>query len=276
MRLRPLLAAAFVAVLGLSGGGGASSVSPAGFGEDAVVTASQRSTRVQTPRRAVIISDSAMAGVRWNGALGGLRGFDADDRLESCRRLVDTSCSGREGRRPATALVEINQLARPLPNDVLVIAVGYNDLDDRFATQSRQVLDAAVAKGFTTIAWVTYRENVSYSLPGATERAVSNYRNMNDELRRLTASGAYPALQLWDLQAYTENTGWWFHSDGVHQQTYGSWAVADWLSRQMAALDGHPCPVRWTPTYPHDEVCTDPNSLVSQRGHPSIGLLYDF
>ena len=42
----------------------------------------------QTPpdRSATIISDSAMAGIRWNGALGGFRGFNADDRLESCRR----------------------------------------------------------------------------------------------------------------------------------------------------------------------------------------------
>lgn len=274
MHLRTLVAAAFVAALGFSVGSGASGATLSRFDADATFTATAPSTRLHTPRRAVIISDSAMAGVRWNGALGGLRGFDADDRLESCRRLVDTSCLGREGRRPATALVEVDRLARPLPNDVLVIAVGYNDVDTRFADQSRTVLDAAVAKGFQTIAWVTYREDVSYSLPGLTERQVSNYRNMNAELRRLDASGDYPALQLWDLQAYTANAAWWFHPDGVHQQRYGSWAVADWISRNMAALDGHPCPMRWTPTYPLDEVCPDPNSIVTLRGHPSIGLLY--
>lgn len=276
MRLRSLIATGLAVVLGLGVGVGASGVTSSSLGERAFVTASESSTRVQAPRRAVIIGDSAMAGVRWNGALAGLRGFDADDRLESCRRLVDPSCRGREGTRPATALVEITQLARPLPDDVLVIAVGYNDLDGRFAAQSRTVLDAAVARGFSTIAWVTYREDVAYSLPSATERAMSNYRNMNLELRAIDASGEYPALQLWDLQAYTATTSTWFHNDGVHQQIYGSWAVADWLSRQMAALGGEPCPVPWTPTYPHEEVCPDPNSLVGVRGHPSIGLLYDF
>src|SRR5262249_25593414 len=36
-------------------------------------------------RRVTIITDSAMAGIRWNGALSGLQGFVADARMESCR-----------------------------------------------------------------------------------------------------------------------------------------------------------------------------------------------
>ncbi len=217
-----------------------------------------------------------MSGVRWNDALGGLRGFNPDDRLESCRRLVDRSCNGREGRRPVTALVEIGRLPVPLPTDVLVIAVGYNDVDVRFAVQSRQVLDAAVAKGFTTIAWVTYREDVTYTLPSDTDRAVSNYRNMNAELRQLASSGQYPALTLWDLNDYSGNAAQWFATDGVHQRTYASWLVADWLSRKMASLDGRPCPVRWAPTFAHEPVCPDPNTARRERGYPPIGLLYDF
>ncbi|MGB0112566.1 MAG: hypothetical protein WBP59_05055, partial [Ilumatobacteraceae bacterium] len=59
------------------------------------------------PRRVVIISDSAMAGIRWSGALGGLQGFYAEARLESCRRLVAASCRGREGYAPRTTLREI-------------------------------------------------------------------------------------------------------------------------------------------------------------------------
>lgn len=276
MHVRSLFIAALAAMLTVGVASSPAGSTPVSMEIDAAVGATRPSIRVQPPRRAVIISDSAMAGVRWNGALSGLRGFDADDRLESCRRLVDTSCRGREGRRPVTALVEVQGLAAPLPNDVLVIAVGYNDLDTRFPTQVRQVLNAAVLKGYQTIAWVTYREDVSYELPGRTEQAVSNYRNMNAELRRLDASGVYPALQLWDLNAYTASTPWWFTPDGVHQLTYGSWAVADWLSRQMAALDGRACPVPWTPSYPHESTCLDPNTLVGLRGHPSIGLLYDF
>jgi len=262
--------------LGLSVGTMVSGASPKLFDHGASATVTDRSQRVMAPRRATIISDSAMAGVRWNGALPGLRGFNPDDRLESCRRLVDMSCNGREGRRPNTALVEVGLLPQALANDVLIMAVGYNDYDSRFATQSRQVLDAAVAKGYQTIVWITYREDVTYVLPSDTGRAISNYQNMNDELRRLVASGNYPALTLWDLDDYTSGADVVFTTDGVHQLEYGSWLVADWLSRKMAALDGRPCPMPWSPTFGDEPVCPDPNEVFAARGYPPVQSLYGF
>ena len=88
-----------------------------------------------------------------------------------------------------------------------------------------------------TIAWITYREDVTYALPRDTNRAISNYRTMNAELRAIDASGAYPQLQLWDLNDYTRfASGSWFTSDGVHQLRRGSWGVADWISRKMAHI----------------------------------------
>ena len=218
-----------------------------------------------------------MAGVRWNGALGGFRGFVADDRLESCRRLVDNSCRGREGRRPLTALAEITYLPRPFPTDVLIIAVGYNDYDYKFPIHSRMVLNAAVAKGYRTIAWITYREDVSYVLPRDTNRAISNYRTMNAELRAVDASGAYPQLQLWDLNDYTRfASGWWFTRDGVHQVRQGSWGVADWISRKMAHISAGPCPMPWGRSYGQEQPCPDPNVVRPTRGYPDIDALYDF
>lgn len=226
------------------------------------------------PRSAVIISDSAMAGVRWNGALDGFRGFHADDRLESCRRLVAQSCRGREGRRPPTALEEIRGLAPAAPTDVLVIAVGYNDWHVGFAWQSRMVLDAARSKGFRTVAWVTYREEVGYMLPSSSDAVRSNYASMNTELRAILASGDYPELRLWDLDAYTRGVTGWFAYDGVHQLRRGSWGVADWVSRHMAALDGRPCAMPWTPTFGQDQVCPDPDPLPAFRGYPDLSGLY--
>lgn len=233
-------------------------------------------SRRQTPppRSAVIISDSAMAGVRWNGALGGFRGFSFDDRLESCRRLVAQSCNGREGRRPPTALQEVQRLAPAAPTDVLVIAVGYNDWHVGFAWQSRAVLDAARAKGFRTVAWVTYRELVGYTLPRDSSASRSNYASMNTELRAIRASGDYPELRLWDLDAYTRGVIGWFASDGVHELRRGSWGVADWVSRHMAALDGRPCAMPWTRTFGQDQVCPNPDPLPGSRGYPDLSGLY--
>ncbi len=205
---------------------------------DTGVSVQRRAVRDQLPRTVTIIGDSAMAGLRWNGALGGLRGFVADDRLESCRRLVDTSCRGREGRRPPTVLIEINLLPPPTPSDVLIVATGYNDVDSRFANHARLVLGAAVAKGYRTIVWITYREDVTYELPGQTERAVSNYRAMNAELRRIDASGEYPQLQLWDLNDYTRVRSRRAGSTPTASTSspVGSWGVADWISRKMAHI----------------------------------------
>lgn len=238
------------------------------------LNAREPASRAFLPRRVTIISDSAMAGVRWNGALGGLRGFEVDDRLESCRRLVDRSCRGREGRRPLSAVVEINYLPSPKASDVLIIATGYNDYDSRFATHSRQVLDAAVAKGYRTIVWVSYRENVSYRLPRDTNRAVSNYRNMNTELSALVWSGAYPQLQVWDLNDYTRFAPSWFASDGVHHTRRGSWGVADWISRKMAHISEQPCPMPWSSTSGQEQPCSDPNAVRPARGYPQLDFLY--
>ncbi len=230
----------------------------------------------QTPplRSATIIGDSAIAGIRWNGALDGFRGFDADDRLQSCRRLVARSCNGREGIRPPTALNEVRSLPQAGPTDVLVIAVGYNDWHVGFGWQSRSVLDAAREKGYTNVAWVTYRELVGYTLPSDSSANRSNYASMNAELRAIVASGDYPELLLWDLDAYTRGVSGWFTSDGVHELRRGSWGVADWISRHMAALDGRPCAMPWTPTFGQDQVCPNPDGLPGVRGYPDLSGLY--
>ena len=230
----------------------------------------------QTPpdRSATIISDSAMAGIRWNGALGGFRGFNADDRLESCRRLVATSCNGREGIRPQTALNEVRSLQAAQPTDVLIVAVGYNDWHLGFGWQSRTILDAARAKGFRTVAWVTYRESLGYTVPGDSSAGQSNYAFMNSELRSILASGEYPELRLWDLDGYTRGVAGWFAADGVHELRRGSWGVADWISRHMAALDGRPCPMPWTVSDTPDLACPNPDPLAYVRGWPDISGLY--
>lgn len=230
--------------------------------------------QVPPPRSAVIISDSAMAGIRWNGALGGFRGFFADDRLQSCRRLVARSCNGREGIRPRTALNEVRSLAPAQPTDVLVIAVGYNDWHVGFEWQSRMVLDAARQKGFRYVAWVTYRELVGYTLPSDSNVSRSSYAYMNAELRNIVASGEYPELRLWDLDGYTRGVAGWFTSDGVHELRRGSWGVADWISRHMAAIDGRPCAMPWRPQDAIEEICQNPDPLAYVRGWPDITGLY--
>ena len=84
-------------------GGGHMVVDVAGWftGPRAVATLAPPSNPSPPPDTNVIfISDSSFAGIRWNGALGYLQGARWDARLESCRRLIGTSCRGREGYAP--------------------------------------------------------------------------------------------------------------------------------------------------------------------------------
>jgi hypothetical protein len=240
------------------------------------VAATEPAPRNDPPadRRVVIVSDSAMAGVRWNGALAGLQGFVADARLESCRRLVQGSCRGREGYIPPTARAEILSLAPAGPEDILVVSVGYNDWHERFAGDFDAVVDAARSRGFHHIAWVTYRSRVGYTLPSS-DGARSNYGAMNDVLRAKVASGDFPEVRLWDLDLFTTPTpAGWFASDGVHETTLGSWGVADWLSRQVRAFDDRPCVQPWVAGGRVADPCPDPDPLPVTVGHPDIAALY--
>lgn len=242
-----------------------------------VATDPDASAPANTPprdRRVVVISDSAMAGVRWNGALGGFQGFRAEARLESCRRLVQSSCRGREGYAPLTAYNEILALPQAGDEDLLVIATGYNDWNTRFASDFDQVVGAARARGFHHVAWVTYRSQVGYSIPSS-GGAQSNYAEMNRILRAKVASGTFPEVRLWDLDAYTAPApAGWFYSDGVHETVLGSWGVADWISRHVRAFDDRPCVQPWEPGGRVDDPCPNPDTLPATRGVIDIAAIY--
>jgi hypothetical protein len=224
-------------------------------------------------RHVVIIGDSAMAGLRWNGTLDGLRGFVPSARLESCRRLVQPSCRGREGYSPLAAADEILALPAAGPEDILVVATGYNDWNTRFSADFDVVVARARAKGFHHIAWVDYRSNVGYTVPssGGTR---SNYAEMNRILDGKIGSGAFPEVRRWRFDQYTAPSIGWFSSDGVHQTTLGSWAVADWISRQVRAFDDRPCAMPWGPGRPVADPCPAPELAAVTAGLPDIAGLY--
>jgi hypothetical protein len=227
---------------------------------------------VNTPnadRKVYIIADSAIAGIRWTGALAGLQGMVADDRLESCRRLVQPSCRGREGYAPRTTVNEIAVLPSIGPEDVLVIGAGYDDWSGRFSGDFDVVVAAARAKGFHHIVWLTYRSNVAYTMPSGLR---SNYALMNDVLHAKVATRQYRDIRLWDFNAYTVGVNHWFTGDGIHLRVIGGWGVADYLSRQMRAFDDRPCAQPMQPGQPVPDPCPDPDRLPPT--YPNISGLY--
>jgi hypothetical protein len=215
-----------------------------------------------------------MAGLRWHDATGALQGFRAVPMLESCRRLVMASCRGREGYAPLTVFEQIRRLPTAASDDLLVIATGYNDSHETFADDYTWVMAAAREKRFRHVAWVTYRSRTDYELPSSSLVRFARYKEMNRILRARFRSGRYPEMQLWDLDRYTRAAPQWFLADGVHHSRLGSWAVADWISRHVAAMDRRRCPQPWTSGGVRPRPCPLPDPLPARVGPPDIASLY--
>jgi hypothetical protein len=96
---------------------------------------------VPPPGRVLLIGDSTLAAVRWYGnARVALQGFDFTLDAESCRRLVGTSCRGREGYAPSNAVNAI--LSKPGTYDTVVLMTGYDDWGSYFASAVGQAVAA--------------------------------------------------------------------------------------------------------------------------------------
>jgi hypothetical protein len=214
-----------------------------------------------TSRRVVLMGDSTLAGVRWytnsQHALGG-SSFVLD--AESCRRLVGSSCRGREGRQPPNAVNAIG--AVPGAFDVLVVMTGYNDWYTSFPGAFDQVVAAARAKGATRIIWLTYRERTTYANPTGGTSQAEGYRIQNQTIRDKIASGAYDDVTLLDWNTYTAARDDWFTSDGVHFTIAGAYGAADYISRAVSSLHGEPCPAPWTPGAAIESPCAWPDTRV--------------
>ncbi len=146
---------------------------------------------------------------------------------------------------------------------------GYNDWHEHFGSDFDAVVVAARRRGFHHIAWVDYRSTVGYSIPGSGGTR-SNYGEMNRIIGDKIASGTFPEVRRWQFDDYTAGSIGWFHGDGVHETRFGSWGVADWLSRHVRAFDDRPCaqPVRPGGVIP--DPCPDPDTMP----YPDIAALY--
>lgn len=221
----------------------------------------------------LVIGDSVAAGIRWTaGAVEALRGAEFTLDLESCRRLVARSCNGREGRTPSTALNALKSYAGA-NHDTLIMATGYNDMDRNFDDAFDRIIAEARRQGIGTILWSTYREQVGYQLPSG---ASSAYAAMNDALALRVLSGEYPELRLLDWWGYTQDAARWLAGDGVHVTRSGAFAMADFISRTLAALDARACPKPWELMAAPAEPCPPPVDELERRGDvPPVLYLYD-
>jgi hypothetical protein len=211
----------------------------------------------------IIISDSAFAGIRWNGALGSLQGAAWDARLESCRRLIGVSCRGREGYSPLTAEAEVSRVPAGAYR-TLIVATGYNDWSGSFPWGVAAMIAQARAKGIDRVIWLTYRDQVGYVSPGGVSNSAAFALN-NRYLHSVMAAGWYPELILADWNAYSRRHPSWLTADGVHLTVEGAPQAGIYVSRKLAFLERRPCPrTIGGPTTPGGW-CADPD-VTGARG----------
>ena len=163
-------------------------------------------------------------------------------------------------------------LSTPDSNDLLVIAVGYNDWHGRFLQDFDAVIAVARARGFHHIAWC------DLSIVGGIQ-ASRHFRPIELQRDELRSSSKDRVRSLLRGSAVGSRCGCSERdvvvaSDGVHETTLGSWGVADWLSRHVAAYDGRPCAQPWTKGGPTESVCPSPDPLAATLGLPEIAGLY--
>jgi hypothetical protein len=213
--------------------------------------------RVDPPRPAIVIGDSAISALRWvPGADNAIIGFDHTLDLESCRRLLAPSCRGREGRTPLT--VHEALAVHGDKYEVLVVAAGYNDGATGYADAFRAIVERARSLGYQQVVWWSLRSDVDYVSPGAVGNH-ETFAHNNQVIEQLLASGEYPDVVLADWGRYTADKAEWFVTDGVHYRAVGAWAASDYLSRKMAFLEERPCPMPTTPNGPREDPCPDPD-----------------
>ncbi len=253
MTVRPRAAAVAVAfTLGLTGTAWAT-----GSIDRAADAPTQTAQRVDPPAPAVVIGDSAIAALRWvPGADNAIIGFEHTLDLESCRRLYQSSCRGREGRIPPPVFEALDFHGDNYAT--LVVATGYNDGTAGFDESFVAVVDKARALGYRRIVWWTLRSEVDYVSPGAVGNHETFARN-NQVVRDRLASGDYPDVALADWGGYTADRHEWFATDGVHYRAVGAWAASDYLSRKMAFLEGRKCAMPLAPGEQPEDPCPDPD-----------------
>jgi hypothetical protein len=176
------------------------------------------------PRRAIMISDSVLAGVDVYGQTYRLTGTDWFTDYGVCRRLITTSCKAAGSPRPPTLVQELSYLPFvPDRYDLFIVATGYNDSAWVLSTYWDQIVGAVRAAGFEHIAWLDYRTAMGGGV-GANSAGLNSvvYARAGDD----------PKIQVWDFNAATFGQPW-FVGDQTHLSPYGAGQVADWLSHQV-------------------------------------------
>jgi hypothetical protein len=198
--------------------------------------------------KVTVLGDSTSAAMRWydearnETTIYDVMGttYDLQWSVESCRRLMATSCVGRTdlGRRwtPVSVLPEMRTNLKGRLGQAVVIMAGYDDYPS-ISDDIDAIMAEAEAQGVSRVFWLTYRTSTSYGY-GA------YYANHNAALQ--AAKVKHPNLVVLDWNGYTRSMPsttqrTWFEADDIHMTRAGGLALAQYLKSNIDASEITEC-----------------------------------
>jgi len=196
-----------------------------------------------TAPRVTVLGDSTSAAMRWYDEANNstLRydkmgtGHDLLWSVESCRRLVRVSCTGRTdpgtGAKwvPVSVLPLMQTTLRGKLGQAVVIMAGYDDTS--ISTAIDPIMAEAKAQGVARVFWLNYRVSSSYGYG-------PYYAAHNANLE--AAKVRWPNLTVLDWNGFTyaqsaATQTAWFAPDQIHMDPAGATALAEWLKTNVDA-----------------------------------------
>jgi len=206
------------------------------------------STTVMRARNEVdvlLLGDSTMAALRWyeQGAVG-LVGFNYVLDVESCRKIADWPCFGREFRTPKNAVRALEEFEGPL--DYVVLMAGYDSSVNRMNDELNRIINAARTKNVKLI-FLDFTESLKFPAPGSRGKR-SVYADFNEILRDVVAKDGTNNLVIVNWNSFSSGRASWFRRDGIHLTIEGALALGWFISHVVANVADNSCP--FTENYP--------------------------
>ncbi len=191
------------------------------------------------PVNALLIGDSTLAALRWyeDGAKS-LKGFSYTLDAESCRRISEWSCYGREYRTPSNVVTALREFDKPV--DLIVLMAGYDSSAKKIADEYTKLFEVIRLKK-TPVVILTYKESLNFPAPGSRGKK-SLYGEFNSALREAVASDRSGLVSIAEWNAYSAGQSSWFKSDGIHLTVKGALALGAFISTSVATATDNPCP----------------------------------
>ena len=203
------------------------------------------------PVKVLLLGDSTMAGLRWfEDGTKSLKGFTYTLDAESCRRISEWSCFGREKRTPKNVVSVLESTTEKF--DAVVLMAGYDSSAKRIGDEYKDLIDVVRAKNLKMIV-LTYKESLYFPASGSRGKR-SVYAEFNAVVRDVVARDPQHFV-LADWNAYSAGQKSWFRPDGIHLNIDGTLALGAFISTAVAENTGNPCP--FASTYP----CSYANNL---------------